>query len=203
MRISRVYTRVGDKGKTRLVGGREVDKDDPRIEAAGTVDELNSVLGLARTFNATTTADDVPTAAAAKIDLYLKALQNDLFNVGADLATPADARWDGMYRVADADVSRLEAWCDELNADLGPLKEFILPGGGPVGGFLHQGRTVCRRAERRVYALIRVEDDVGEGCLRYLNRLSDLLFILARWAAKARGELEYLWEKPGAEIQGG
>jgi len=194
MRITKVYTRTGDRGTTRLVSGDEVPKDHVRIESYGTVDELNTILGLARTFNRRSGAEaDV----ISRIDAILKRIQNDLFNVGSDLATPASGRWEGMYRVGDDDVARLEGWIDALNEDLGPLKEFILPGGGPVGAFLHQARTVCRRAERRVYTLMGHEDDVGEGCLRYLNRLSDLLFVLGRWAAKHLGEPEYHWEKPG------
>ena len=98
--------------------------------------------------------------------------------------------------MGDVDIERLEHLCDELNEELGPLKDFILPGGGPVGAFLHQARTVCRRAERRVVSLCRVDDTVGDGCLKYLNRLSDLLFILARVAAKRSGIHEYLWKKP-------
>ncbi len=193
MRITKVYTRTGDRGKTRLVGGTQVDKDHVRIEAYGTVDELNTILGLARTFNRRSGAEaDV----IGRIDRILKRIQNDLFNVGSDLATPAAGRWEGMYRVGDDDVAQLEAWIDSLNEDLGPLQEFILPGGGPVGAFLHQARTVCRRAERRVYTLMGAEEDIGEGCLRYLNRLSDLLFVLGRWAAKHLGEPEYQWEKP-------
>ena len=97
-----------------------------------------------------------------------------------------------------ADIARLEGWCDSFNDELEPLKEFILPGGGEVGAFLHQGRTVCRRAERRVVTLMREADDVGDGCMIYLNRLSDLLFVMARWAAKAAGEDEVFWRKPGA-----
>jgi cob(I)alamin adenosyltransferase len=192
MRITRVYTRTGDSGTTRLVGGDEVRKDDTRIAAYGTVDELNSVLGLARTFNGTGASND-----AERIDAVLAAVQNDLFNVGADLATPAASRWEGMYRVGDADVKKLEQWIDSFNDDLPPLKEFILPGGGPVGAFLHQARTVCRRAERHTTTLLRQEDDIGLGCLQYLNRLSDLLFVLARWAARSHGETEYFWQKPG------
>lgn len=193
MRITKVYTRTGDQGLTRLVGGTEVPKDHVRIESYGTVDELNTILGLARTFNRRSGAEaDV----ISKIDTMLKRIQNDLFNVGSDLATPAEGRWPNMYRVGEADVKRLETWIDELNEDLGPLKEFILPGGGPVGAFLHQGRTVCRRAERRVYTLMGAADDVGDGCMKYLNRLSDFLFVLGRWAAKNLGEPEYLWEKP-------
>ncbi|HMV67748.1 MAG TPA: cob(I)yrinic acid a,c-diamide adenosyltransferase [Myxococcota bacterium] len=192
MRITRVYTRTGDKGQTRLVGGRARDKDDLRIEAYGTVDELNAVLGLARTFN-----DRSTTAEASRVGALLRDLQNDLFNVGAELATHPDDRWEGMPRVGDAEVERLEGWIDTLNEDLPPLREFILPGGGPVGAFLHQARTVCRRAERRVVTLLRAEPETGEAPMRYLNRLSDLLFVLGRWAAQALGEPEYLWQKPG------
>lgn len=195
MRITRVYTRTGDRGTTRLVGGQEVPKDALRIEAYGTVDELNSVLGLARTFN---TASPAASASVTAIDDVLRRVQNDLFNVGADLATHAADRWPGMYRVGAVDVTRLEQDCDRFNDELGPLKDFVLPGGGPVGAFLHQGRTVCRRAERIVCTLVREEPDVGDGCLVYLNRLSDLLFVLARWAAKVLGEPEYLWDKPTA-----
>lgn len=194
MRITRVYTRTGDRGQTRLVGGASAEKDDPRVEAYGTVDELNAVLGLARTFHQ---QSGVQGPTAERLAEMLATLQNDLFNVGADLATPAADRWPGLYRVDDPDVQRLEAWIDEANAHLGPLKEFILPGGGPVGAFLHQARTVCRRAERRVVTLVRLQPDVDEGCLRYLNRLSDLLFVLGRWAALALNEPEYSWQKPG------
>ena len=193
MRITRVYTRTGDQGQTRLVGGQQVRKDAPRIEAYGTVDELNAVLGLARTFTANANASD---AARDRIDQMLKRIQNDLFNVGSDLATrPAD-RWPGMYRVGEDDVSRLETWIDSLNGDLEPLKEFILPGGGPVGAFLHQARTVCRRAERITVSLAEAEPETGYGCVRYLNRLSDFLFVLGRWAAREANEAEYFWEKP-------
>ncbi|MFK7928523.1 MAG: cob(I)yrinic acid a,c-diamide adenosyltransferase [Myxococcota bacterium] len=195
MRITKVYTRTGDKGSTRLVGGQEVAKDHVRIEGYGTVDELNSILGLVRTFNSQSSASP---EVVERIDIMLKRIQNDLFNVGSDLATRAADRWPGMYRVGDADVKQLEDWIDSLNSDLGPLKEFILPGGGPVGAFLHQARTVCRRAERRVLTLMNTEDDVGEGCMRYLNRLSDFLFVQGRWAAQALEEPEYFWEKPSA-----
>ncbi len=193
MRISKVYTRGGDKGLTSLVGGDRVRKDHPRIESYGTVDELNAIVGLARTWNARSEAAD---DAVARLDSMFSRVQNDLFNLGTDLATPAASRWEGMYRVGGDDVAQLEAWIDELNGDLPPLVEFILPGGGPVGAFMHQARTVCRRAERLVLHLMDVDDEVGEGSLRYLNRLSDFLFVAGRWAARALAEPEYLWENP-------
>ena len=193
MRISRVYTRAGDGGRTRLVGGREVEKDDARVEAYGTIDELNSVIGVARSFNQHTPTKPEVTD---QIEQMLRTVQNDLFNIGADLATPEADRHESMYRVGDTDVSRLEEWCDELTESLGPLQEFILPGGGKVGAFLHQARTVCRRAERCIVTLMRSNDDVDAGSLRYVNRLSDLLFVLSRWASRATGEPEFLWEKP-------
>jgi cob(I)alamin adenosyltransferase len=195
MRITRVYTRTGDKGTTRLVGGQEVAKDHPRIGAYGTVDELNAILGIVRVMNGQSSA---PEHVRSRIDGMLHRVQNDLFNVGSDLATRPEDRWPEMYRVGEADVAQLESWCDELNDDVGPLREFILPGGGPVGAFLHQARTVCRRAERDLVALLREEPDTGEGAMRYLNRLSDYLFLLGRWAAKHCGEREVHWEKPNA-----
>ena len=191
MRITRVYTRVGDQGTTRLVGGSEVGKDDPRIEAYGTVDELNAVLGIVRLHNNERSHD-----AAAHIEKQLKLIQNELFNVGSDLATPAASRWEGMHRVGETEVLRLESWIDEMNDELEPLREFIIPGGGPVGAHLHLARTVCRRGERRVRTLVERDSEVGMGCITYLNRLSDYLFVLGRWAARSVGESEVFWEKP-------
>ncbi len=196
MRITKVYTRGGDKGMTSLVGGTRVRKDHVRIESYGTVDELNATIGLARTFNQRSEADR---AVVDRLDEMLRAIQNDLFNVGADLATPPDKRWEGMHRVGGAEVERLEAWIDELNDDLPPLREFILPGGGPVGAFFHQARTVCRRAEREVLRLMDADEQTGDGPMRYLNRLSDWLFVGGRWAARSLGEAEYLWQRPGAD----
>lgn len=190
MRITKVYTRTGDKGTTRLVGGQAVSKDDARIEAYGTVDELNAILGLVRVTHGRTD----------RLDGILQRIQNDLFNVGSDLATRSADRWEGMFRVGAEDVTTLEGWIDDLNGDLAPLKEFILPGGGPVGAQLHQARTVCRRAERRVVTLMALEDDVGGGVLTYLNRLSDLLFVLGRWAAKELGEPEVYWQRPDKSV---
>ena len=194
MRITRVYTRTGDAGQTRLVGGQQVSKSHTRIESYGTVDELNAIVGLIRTFNGRSGAEP---EAVARLETMLHRIQNDLFNLGSELATlPADY-WESMPHVGEEDVTRLEHWMDELNEDLGPLKEFILPGGGPVGAFFHQGRTVCRRAERQLVRLLDEEPEGALGPMRYLNRLSDWLFVAGRWAAKALGEPEYLWERPG------
>ena len=191
MRITKVYTRTGDKGQTRLVGGQTVDKDDVRIEAYGTTDELNAVLGIVRTELARSDADAEP---RAWLDARLTEVQNDLFNVGSDLATRSADRWEAMRLVADADVARLEGEIDTMNAILPPLEEFILPGGGPVGAFLHQARTVCRRAERRVITLAGAED-TNPIAVRYLNRLSDWLFVAGRWVAQSMGEPEFLWDR--------
>jgi cob(I)alamin adenosyltransferase len=190
--ITRVYTRTGDKGTTALVGGQRVPKDAPRIEAYGTVDELNTIVGLARTFNAELCDRR---EGARWLDEVLRRLQNQLFDLGGELATPPGAGAEGMHRVGDAEVQAMEAIMDECLKSLEPLRSFTLPGGGRVNAFLHQARTVCRRAERAVLRLSR-EEPVGEGPLRYLNRLSDLLFVLSRWVAKQFGEPEYLWDRP-------
>lgn len=190
IRITRVYTRTGDDGDTALVSGKRVHKDHLRIEAYGTLDELNSIMGLARVFN----ADGKRPLVRKRIDDMLKRLQNELFDLGSELATPSDFTYEGMFRVGKEDVDALERLMDEMQKDLAPLSSFILPGGGKVSGFLHQARTVCRRAERIVLALSRSEE-IGPWPLRYLNRLSDLLFVLSRWAGKKSGESEFLWER--------
>jgi cob(I)alamin adenosyltransferase len=191
VRITRVYTRTGDKGDTALVGGRRVPKDSPRIEAYGTIDELNAIVGLARVFN----AEQLKRGKKYRwLDEVLRRVQDELFDLGSELATPAEAFYEGMFRVGESQVTGLERLMDECQKDLAPLKSFVLPGGGRVGGFLHQARTVCRRAERRVLELSRIED-VGEWPLKYVNRLSDLLFVLSRWVGKHLGETEYLWQR--------
>ena len=191
IRITKVYTRTGDKGFTKLVGGKKVAKDAARIEAYGTIDELNSILGLARVFN-DDLKDRLP--AAQQLDEIFRRLQNELFDLGSELATPPDSSYEGMFRVGDGEVESLEKLIDELQKDLAPLNSFILPGGGKVSGFLHQARTVCRRAEREILRLSR-EEEIGPGPLKYVNRLSDLLFVLSRWVSKNLGEPEYLWER--------
>jgi cob(I)alamin adenosyltransferase len=192
IRINRVYTRGGDAGETSLVGGRRIAKDAVRIESYGTVDELNALLGLVRTAN----RDAKGAARKAdrdRLDAVLGQIQNELFNLGSDLATLPEDRHPKQPVIEARHVSFLEKTIDDLNAGLPELSSFVLPGGGWVSAFLHQARTVCRRAERLVTTLAR-QESVGAHALVYLNRLSDLLFVLGRWAAKTRKEPEPLWD---------
>ena len=190
IRITRVYTRSGDQGETGLVGGKRVAKDNLRIEAYGTLDELNSVVGLARVFN----SEGAASPARDQLDDILKRIQNEIFDLGSELATPADAAYEGMFRVGENDVTALERLMDQCQEELEPLSSFILPGGSKVSAFLHQARTVCRRAERIVLRLGR-EEEIGPWPMRYLNRLSDLFFVLSRWIGKKDGSPEFLWER--------
>jgi len=186
--LNRIYTRSGDGGETSLGDGRRVPKIHGRIAAYGTVDELNAVLGLC--LDALTDADE---------RARLGRVQNDLFDLGADLCVPpAEGEAPGArLRLGVDAVTRLEAWIDEVNADLAPLTSFVLPGGNALASAYHLARTVCRRAEREVLLLAAQPDEVvGEPCLAYLNRLSDLLFVLARAAA---GEDERLWTPGGSD----
>ncbi len=195
IRINRVYTRGGDKGETSLVGGQRVSKDSIRIESYGTVDELNAVLGLVREANR---APGASKRNRERLDAILTRLQHELFNLGSDLATLPGDRHPKQPVIEARHAKRLEAEIDELNASLPELTSFVLPGGGAVGAFLHQARTVCRRAERCVTSLSR-QEAVGAHALVYLNRLSDHLFVLSRWAAKVRREPESLWD-PGRDL---
>ncbi len=189
VRLTRIYTRTGDDGTTALVGGERVPKDDLRIEAYGTVDELNATLGMVLERNRATAQD---AKARDHLDALLTQVQQDLFNLGSSLATRLESRWPGQPTIGAADVTRLEEALDEMNAELPKLKSFILPGGGPVGATLHLARTVCRRAERCVVRL-GAQEAVDPADLRYLNRLSDLLFVAGRWVARRHGEPEVLW----------
>ena len=196
IRITRVYTRTGDRGETRLAGGKKVPKDAPRVEAYGTLDELNAILGLARSFNET----EIPRSQASrKLDGILKRIQNELFDLGSELAKPPDASRGDSGCVGPKEVTALEQCIDECQKDLKPLDSFILPGGGQVAAFLHQARTVCRRAEREVVRLSRHEP-VGEWPIGYLNRLSDVFFVLARWISFHLQQPEFLWER-GRQLQ--
>jgi len=192
IRITRVYTRRGDQGDTDLVGGERVRKDSARLDAYGGVDELNAAVGVARAFNETE-VDRAP--ACQELDTILRRLQNELFDLGSELATPPTAFREGMFRTDEAMVTALETTLDACQRDLAPLESFVLPGGGRVSALLHVARTVCRRCERDVLRAMR-EEDIGRWPLAYLNRLSDLLFVLSRWIGHHLGEREYLWERP-------
>jgi len=188
IRLDRIYTKTGDSGDTRLVGGQKVRKDSPRIEAYGTVDELSAVLGIARTLLEATGAPPGAQALAA----VLRRLQNELFNLGSDLATRPEDLHPGQPVIREEHVVALEQEIDAWNDSLPALKSFVLPGGGLVGAHLHLARTVCRRAERAVVRAAE-EESVRPEALRYLNRLSDAIFVMSRHAARLYGEDEPLW----------
>ncbi len=191
MRITKVYTRTGDAGRTRLAGGQQVWKDSLRVEVYGTVDELNAVVGVVRAFNAGEVGKE---ASAARLERELRWIQNKLFDAGGILATVPGQTFKNMPRITTKDVTHLERVIDGCQKDLPPLKEFILPGGGKVAALLHHARTVCRRAERECVQLSRVEP-VEPTIVKLLNRLSDVLFVLARWVGKLHGEPELLWQR--------
>jgi cob(I)alamin adenosyltransferase len=186
VRLDRIYTRAGDGGETSLGDGTRVPKTDARIEAYGTVDELNAVLGLVL-------ANEVET----ELRSALERIQNELFDLGADLAVPLDDDRRERLRVDRAQVEALEALCDRANEGLEPLRSFVLPSGTETSARLHLARTVCRRAERLAVAL-EAEHGVNPEALAYLNRLSDLLFVLARVANAAAGVSEPLWRPGGS-----
>lgn len=187
--LNRIYTRTGDKGLTRLSTGQPVSKASLRVEAYGGVDETNAFIGVARQH----------TKGDAELDALLERIQNDLFDLGADLATPEQNEkpaWEPL-RIVDSQVERLEREIDAMNARLSPLTSFVLPAGSPASAALHVARTVCRRAERGVVELMAVEGEiVSDAALKYLNRLSDLLFVASR-RANDDGAADVLW-KPGA-----
>jgi cob(I)alamin adenosyltransferase len=181
-RLTRIYTRTGDDGSTALGGGQRVAKDSPRIAAYGTVDELSSQLGAA-----------LAAGLEPRLTAALTAIQNELFHLGSDLCVlEEDKERLPVPRIEERHVHALERLMDELSAELPPLENFILPGGAPGAAQLHVARTVCRRAERRVVTLGRAER-IGEWTLRYLNRLSDALFVMARYENREKGAPDVLW----------
>ena len=187
--LNKIYTRTGDGGLTRLATGETVDKTDPRVEAYGAVDETNACIGLARLH-----AGEDPA-----LDLMLERIQNDLFDLGADLATPERDKPLGFepLRITAPQTTRLEHEIDEINARLAPLESFVLPAGSALAAHLHLARTVCRRAERRAVGLAGREGErVNPEAVKYLNRLSDLLFVASR-RSNGDGADDVLW-KPGA-----
>jgi cob(I)alamin adenosyltransferase len=190
VRLDKIYTKAGDRGRTRLATGEEVGKDAARVEAYGAVDETNSVLGAAR----------LHTLNWPELDGILSRIQNDLFDLGADLATPEREEPLAFtpLRLTTEQVDRLEREIDGLNADLSPLNSFVLPGGCAAAAGLHVARAICRRAERRAVTLAAVpQEKVAPQIVQYLNRLSDLLFVAARWANLRSGDGDVLWT-PGA-----
>jgi cob(I)alamin adenosyltransferase len=178
----KIYTKTGDEGETALFSGGRVPKNDARVEAYGTVDELNSWLGLIRTYDL-----------AVLVSAWLESIQNDLFVIGADLATPLDSSPDWLVRMGEQPTIALEVAIDLMDTELSPLKAFILPGGIPAAASLHIARTVCRRAERLCVSLQQSEG-INPAALIYLNRLSDFLFTLARYVNLKAGESETKWQ---------
>jgi cob(I)alamin adenosyltransferase len=184
--LNRIYTRTGDDGTTSLGSGARRKKYDPRVDAYGTLDELNAVIGLAR----------LHTASDAVVDAALGRIQNDLFDVEADLCLAEKGPGGARLTVSDTQVTWLEGEIDRLNSELAPLKSFILPGGSPASAWLHLARTVCRRAERIMVALMDQPcEEVSGPSLRYVNRLSDYFFVAGRYA-NGKGVSDVLW-KPG------
>ncbi len=177
----KIYTKTGDKGESSLFGGKRVPKDDRRLEAYGTVDELNSIVGMCRSMNTIKAIDEV-----------LESVQRELFMLGADLATPAEVSSTHVQRMGMEQVQGIEQKIDAIERQLEPLKNFILPGGNRTAALIHFARAVCRRAERRVVQLARMER-IGEAPVIYLNRLSDLLFVAARWANALSSTSEIKW----------
>ena len=186
VKLNKIYTRAGDKGKTGLVSGKRVFKDNIRIKAYGTGDELNSILGI------------LNTSAKSSLKKIISEIQNDLFDLGADLATPVEKK--PKYkplRVTNKQVTRIEKTIDKYNAKLAPLNSFVLPGGSQSAAFLHNARTVTRRAETQIVALAKKEE-VNEEAIKYINRLSDLFFVLSR-VENNNGKKDILW-KPGKNV---
>jgi cob(I)alamin adenosyltransferase len=188
--LNRIYTRTGDAGETALASGERVPKDARRIECYGTVDELNAWIGVARETAAGLTAQ---APELAELSASLLRIQHELFNLGSVLATAPDKLGARQPRIAEAEVAALEAEIDRATAQLAPLRSFVLPGGSRLNAELHVCRTVCRRAERTAVTLAR-EGGADELCVRYLNRLSDALFVYSRWANQLLGVPETLWE---------
>ncbi len=187
--LSKIYTKTGDRGQTALVGGQMVPKDSLRIDAYGIIDELNAVIGLVRRANQD---EKGPDASKQLLDRILQRVQNELFNLGSLLATlPADLQ-PSQPRIEERHIEALEKEIDTLNEHLPPLRSFTLPGGGWVSSYLHLARTVCRRAERRLVTLAS-QEEIGAESVKYVNRLSDALYVLGRWNVRERGESEPLW----------
>ncbi len=192
IRINRVYTRSGDAGETGLVGGSRVHKSDLRVCVYGEIDELNSSLGCVR---------DSLSKKTEELASLLETIQQELFDIGSEVATPSDDNYEGMYKTTEKEVTSLEKLCDRFSEGLPDLQSFILPGGSPTASSLHLARCVCRRAEREAWKL-KEKEELNPEILKYLNRLSDLLFILSRYVLKKEGKKEILWVQAKDRIAG-
>lgn len=189
VKLSKLYTKKGDDGKTGLVGGKRVDKDSLRVAAYGEIDELNAAIGMARTCADENSHDEISSALAK--------IQNTLFNLGAELATDPNDEWDGMVKIGETSVHDLEKQIDAHVAQVPELKSFVLPGGTMLNAYLHLARTICRRAERTIVTLSK-QEKVRKESIMYVNRLSDYLFALSRYASHLANQKEYLWA-PGED----
>ncbi|MFG0264597.1 MAG: cob(I)yrinic acid a,c-diamide adenosyltransferase [Rhodopirellula sp. JB055] len=195
----KIYTRTGDSGTTGLFGGPRVAKDDTRIEAYGTVDELNAALGQVRSAleQSTTDSTDAKTALSELHDCIVQ-VQHELFSIGAELASPHPDQFD-LQVITPPHIERLESWIDAAEQQLPPLKQFILPGGSALASHIHLSRAVCRRAERRVISLadaVQAETPISDSVIIYLNRLSDWLFVVSRLVNQIQDVPDQIWEKP-------
>ena len=188
IRINKVYTRKGDAGKTRLIGGNEKWKDNIRVEAYGTVDELNASIGLCREL-----VKEIKNTKFNSLEKFLKSVQNELFNLGTQLAIDEESDPKNLPQLSDDAILKLESEIDTANESLSELTSFVLPGGSVINAQFHIARNICRRAERRVISLAKKEN-VDSINIRYLNRLSDALFVWSRWVSSINGDKENLWD---------
>jgi cob(I)alamin adenosyltransferase len=189
VRLTKIYTRRGDDGETDLLGGARVQKTSLRLEAGGVIDEVNCLIGVLRTQAESSGID----AIVGEAEATLQQIQNDLFDIGSLVATAHGAQWDGMTRFTEERVQYLEGRIDTYLASLANLDSFVLPGGTEVNATAHLARAVCRKAERALWHL-HVDEPVDLVVLKYINRLSDLFFVFARWAAQHQGGTEFLWD---------
>ncbi len=191
VKINKIYTKTGDKGTTRLVGGNPIPKNHPRVEAYGTIDELNSIVGIVRYFNSQRTES----LRKEKFDVILEEIQQRLFDLGSQLATDPSykSKMPNPPKIDKKQIQWLEQVIDAMNENLNPLNSFILPGGGALNSFLHQCRTVCRRAERNIISLNQ-QEEISPEIISFINRLSDAFFVFSRWLSETQGEREILWK---------
>ncbi len=191
VRINKIYTKTGDKGTTRLVGGNPIPKNHPRVEAYGTIDELNSIVGIVRYFN----NQRPQSLKQKKFDVILEEIQQRLFDLGSQLATDPNYKSEmpNPPQISKKQIEWLEQVIDAMNENLKPLNSFILPGGSALNSFLHQCRTVCRRAERKIITLNQ-QEDISPEIIAFVNRLSDAFFVFNRWLSQTQNEEEVLWK---------